>query len=165
MQTLEIILLVIVGAAGLWGYWKGFIQQLGSVGAVVAGVVVCRLFGPTVIGIVEPTGGTSDVVAHVGTIALVYAILYIVAYYAVVLAARLLKLAVKAVFLGPLDRMGGALFNIAKVLIMVSLLLNVYVGINPEADLPSKSAIGGGWPVQKILDIAPAIVGALVPQK
>lgn len=165
MLTLDIILLVIVGVAGVWGYWKGFIAQLGALGAVVVGIIACRMLGPLLVSALAPeASGVGETATRYATVAVAYALIYLVAYYAVVFAARMLRLAVKAVFLGPLDRIGGALFNIAKILILVSFLLNVAVAVCPSIDPCGRSAIGSGKPMQKIMDIAPAIVGALVPQ-
>lgn len=166
MLTLDIILLIIVGVAGVWGYWKGFIAQIGALGAVVAGIIACRLLGPLLVASLMPeASGVHETATYYGTVAVVYALIYLVAYYGVILVARLLRLAVKAVFLGPLDRIGGALFNIAKILILVSFLLNAAVALCPSFDPCARSAIGSGKPLQKIMDIAPAIVGALVPQQ
>ena len=81
------------------------------------------------------------------------------AYYAVILVARLLRTVTHTLLLGPLDRMAGAVVSIVKWLLALSVALNLYVIIVSGSDLGSRSRLGKET-VQFIMEIAPAAWGA-----
>ena len=166
MATIDIILLIVVVGAGIWGFSKGFIHQIGAIAAVIVGIIACRMLGPQAVELICPPGEADAFSSkHIGAVVMAYAVLYIVAYYAVLLVAKMLKLAVHTVFLGPLDRIAGALLNIGKCLIMLSFLLNVYMAIFPDSDLQKTSKIAEGKAVAMVIGLAPRIVGAVLPNQ
>ena len=166
MATIDTILLIIVVAAGIWGFSKGFIHQIGAIAAVIIGIIACRMLGPQAVGLIYPEGEPDAYSSsYIGAVVMAYAVLYIVAYYAVILVSKMLRLAVHTVFLGPLDRIAGALLNIGKCLIMVSFLLNVYLVIFPDSGLRESSKIGDGKPLAAVIGLAPRIVGAVLPNQ
>lgn len=162
MATLDIVTLVILGIAAVWGYAKGFISQLGGLAAIIIGVIACRMLGPQAVDLMAPPPATGDSLNRWGIVIMVYAVIYLVGYYGVILVAKLLKLAVHTVFLGPLDRIGGALFNVAKVLIVVSFALNIYVSLSGK-EVKATGSIFDGKGLEYVMAIAPKIVGAVVP--
>lgn len=166
MAPIDIALLIVIALAAVWGFTKGFISQLGSLAAIVVGIIACRMLGPRAVGLIMPGGAEADsAFTYYAAVAMAYSVIYIVAYYAVLLVARMLRLAVHAVFLGPLDRIGGALFNIAKCLIMVSFLLNIYMVIFPSSRLCESSKIADGRLVTFVTGLGPKIVGAVTADK
>ncbi len=68
-----------------------------------------------------------------------------------------------AVLLGPLDRITGAAFAVAKYFLLVSLLLNLYIAVFPSARLSEKSHLCGGRVVLLTARFAPWVLGALSP--
>lgn len=166
MTVLDVIILIIFIVAAVLGFRKGFIVQVGSLAAIVIGIIACRLFGHQVTEFITPAGDAtdsatgSDALTYFYTI-LVYCGIYIVAYYAVVLVAKVLKLITHTILLGPLDRIGGAIVSVVKWFIPVSLLLNLYMAIDPDCDLTEKMTLASGQPVQWIADLAPAILGII----
>ena len=154
---LDVIIIAVVVAAAVMGFRKGFIGQLGSVAAIIIGVVACRLFGPQVTDMIMPADQGPEVnsMSKYAYSILAYAGVYIVAYYAVILVARLLRTVTHTLLLGPLDRMAGAV----KWLLALSVALNLYVIIVSGSDLGSRSRLGKET-VQFIMEIAPAAWGA-----
>lgn len=162
MAYLDLIVFGILALAALWGYSKGLVAQLGALAAIVVGIVVCRLFGPAAVHLANPElGSEASPLPRYGFTILVYAVLYFVAYYGVILVSRMLKSLIHALKVGPLDRIGGAIFNLGKFLLVISLVLNVYLFVCPDADLCSKSQVAGGKAMEKIISVAPAVLGLL----
>ena len=89
--------------------------------------------------------------------------IYLVAYYGVILLAKLLRMVSHAVFLGPLDRIAGAAFSVAKYFLLVSLLLNLYMVIFPDTPLRTKSNLCGGRVVTLTARLAPWVPDAVSP--
>lgn len=153
MPLIDIILLIIFIAAAVTGFRKGFIAQVGSLAAIVVAVIACRALGPTATGWVMPDGPDAETGSSMSRIiasALAYSGVYLVAYYAVILVVRLLKMVTHTLFLGPLDRIGGAAVNIIKWGLAVSLVLNLYLALWPDGKMLRSSTIAGenpsnGW--------------------
>jgi len=164
MAYLDIVIIGILAVAALWGYHKGLVAQIGAIAAIIVGIVACRMLGPDAVAMVCPEG-SDDIspMRYYGITILVYAVIYFVAYYGVILVSRLLRLALKTVLLGPLDHIGGAAFNIAKFVLVISFLLNLYLFLRPDANLCNESQVMGGKMIEKIISVAPAVVGVVVP--
>ena len=47
-STIDIIILVVLGAALIYGLIRGFIKQIASLGGIILGIVACRLFADNV---------------------------------------------------------------------------------------------------------------------
>ncbi|MCM1521250.1 MAG: CvpA family protein [Muribaculaceae bacterium] len=158
-------MIIVIAVSGAWGFWKGFINQAGSIAAVIVGLLACWLLGPMVMKFVAP-GGTNPVghMSYYAIAAGTYSVIYIVAYYSVILVAKMLRLTVHALFLRPLDRIAGAILSIAKSLIMVSFLLNIYILFSPDSDLSKSSKIANGRLVETVIDLGPRIVGVLTSE-
>ena len=162
MAYLDLIVFGILALAALWGYNKGLVAQLGALAAIVVGIVVCRLFGPSAVMAVNSDGPSeASPLNYYGLTVLVYAVLYFVAYYAVIIVSKMLRSVIRALKVGPLDRMAGAILNLGKFVLVISFVLNVYLFICPDADLCHKSQVAGGAVMEKILSVAPAVMGLL----
>ena len=158
---LDIAIIIIFIASAVMGFRKGLIGQIGSVAAVIIGILACRMFGPPATEMIMPAGDeeVNSMPRYCATI-LAYAGVYIVAYYAVIIVAKMLKTVTHTLLLGPLDRIGGAVVSVIKWFMAVSVALNLYMAIFPSTDLCSKSNIGNGQPVRWIIELAPAAWGA-----
>lgn len=165
MTAIDIILLLIFIVSAWFGFRKGIIKQLGSLAAIVLAIIACRMFGPQVTDIYmagHPEYENSAI-SHYTVSILANAVIYLVAYYAVILVAKLLRMISHAVLLGPLDSIGGAIFSVAKIFLLVSLLLNLYIVCFPSTSLLSKSRLAGGKAVEMTVSYAPWVLGAISP--
>ena len=81
----------------------------------------------------------------------------------IAIIAKLLCMVSHAVFLGPLDRIAGAAFSVAKYFLLVSLLLNLYMVIFPDTPLRTKSNLCGGRVVTLTARFAPWVLDAVSP--
>lgn len=162
MPLIDIALLIVFAAAAITGYRKGFIAQASSLAAIIVAVIACRTLGPAVTDIIMPGGeDETSPMPRYSAAAIAYCGVYLVAYYGVILVARLLKLVTHTLFLGPLDRMGGAVVSILKWGLAVSLAFNLYLAIWPDGKLLSSSTIAEGRPVEWIVGLAPKALGLI----
>lgn len=120
---------IITGAVLLYalitGWLKGLLAQIGQIAGLITGVLAARALAPKVIVMLADDAG--DKAVNLGVTAVSYALVFLAAYLAVVLLARMLRLMVKVASLGPLDRLCGAVFKAFKWLLLLSLAYNVAV--------------------------------------
>lgn len=106
---------------GLWGAWRGGIHQLGSVAAFLLGFLAAKLFAPQVTDLFQWSSAVS------------YALIFSAVFVGVTILARVLKLTVKMLLLGPIDRLLGLLIGAAKWLLFASLTINLLWLIGVES--------------------------------
>ncbi len=108
-------LIVATVAFAAYGAWRGAIRQIGSVAAFLFGFLAAQLFGANVAA------------ALALPVFACYCIVFAFIFALVVVLARVLRLTVKMLLLGPFDRMLGAVIGAAKWVLLTSLLLNLFI--------------------------------------
>lgn len=163
MPALDIAILIVFAVSAVMGFRRGLIAQVGSVAAIIIGIIACRMFGAQVTEMIMPSGGIEEAnsMSRYAASILAYCAIYIVAYYAVIIIAKLLKHVTHTLLLGPLDHMAGAVVNILKWFMVMSVALNLYIVMYPGTDIHKASRLGEGRPVTWIIDLAPAVWGAI----
>ena len=117
MTALDIIVLLLVGGGLVFGFMRGFIGEVLSLLAWVAGVVALKLFHePASAALLGPVGTAAG--AAVLAFALVFGIVFILGK----LIAKRIGNATKKSVVGPVDRVLGAGFGALKGLIGATLL-------------------------------------------
>ncbi len=154
MTTLDVIILVVlVGSVG-YGFYRGVIVQVGAVAAIIFAVIVCRLAGSPlaefIAGNEAPT--TLDVVVA-------KVIAFVAGYLSVKLVASLFKKITHALSLGGLDRLGGVVFSLFQWMLVLSLFINLWLVIKPDAELSAMSTLANGHLAPAIARLAPAVLG------
>lgn len=114
--------------AAISGAIKGLFSQIGQIAGLIIGILAARALAPSLLNMLTADAG--EAAASVVSTVLCYIFVFLVAYFIVVLAARLLKLVVKVACLGFLDRLGGAIFKMLKWALILSLFFNLGVAIN-----------------------------------
>ncbi len=155
MDLIEIFLIVFIAAAAVFGYFTGFISKIGTFAAVVAGIVLCRLIGPPLADAIAPAYSADADINR----AIIYSIIFIVVYVAVIIIARLSKKLITAMSLGIVDRIAGAVFGVFEWLVLLSFVLNVYFIISPR-DRDRLCQPSKPWR-EAVIDLAPALGGYL----
>lgn len=150
-MALDIFILALVVVGGILGYQRGILAQVGSIVAVLAGIVAARMLGPRLVawfaGAGEP--GVVDIVSG-------YGLVFFLAYLLVWLVARMVRSAFRTVKLGVVDKLAGALFRIAEWLLLLSLALNFFIIVTSgkyairEAAKPWRGFV---------IDFAPEVLG------
>lgn len=154
MSVPDILILAVLGVGAVLGFNRGIVMQLGQIVAVVAGIILSRLFGPELSGLLAGGDGAGSAVNVVGG----YVAVFVIGYGLALLVFRLIRTTVHGVKLGIVDRLAGALFKAAQWLLILSLALNVFfivTGDEGEFRQPGKP-----WRAAAI-DFAPALLGYL----
>lgn len=154
MTTLDILILVVFLASAGYGFYKGMIVQVGALAAIIFAVVVCRVCGSWMAGVIA---GPDSVTATDVVIAKV--ILFIIGYLSVRIVAGFIKRMTHALALGALDRLGGAIFSIFQWMLVLSLLMNLWLVVKPDPPVEQMSTLANGHAAPAILHLAPAVLG------
>jgi membrane protein required for colicin V production len=135
LTAFDIIVLLLVALAALAGLARGFVGELASLLAWVAGVFAVRLFY-TPAKVLAAGFVSSDAAAAV----LAFAVLFLVAFITVRLIGNGLSRTTKASLIGPIDRLLGLGFGAAKgvlAAVLLFLLANlVFETVDPGQPSP-----------------------------
>lgn len=164
MSFIDIVILVVFAGAVIVGLRKGMIAQLGSLAAILLGIIACRLWGDDAARIAESLipeltadSATSQYAASViGNVTL-----FLIAYLSVRLVASLVRNVTHALMLGVVDRLLGALFCMFKWFLVLSIMFNLWDMLFPTSGLLKSSRIADGLAVHTVLDLAPKTFGAV----
>lgn len=168
MAAIDILILIVFVGAVIYGFRRGIIRQLGAFAALFAAVLACRCFGDAATDIMlSLTGGdaeaSSEAAATVDYSAGVLGnvALFLMVYVVVKLLAGGLRTVAKALFMGPIDSVLGAVFTILEWMMGLSLALNLWTAIFPESALMKASELGNGLALKSIMDLGPWMLGIL----
>ena len=127
MNTLDIILLLCFIPGVVSGFSKGFILQVASIAAIVAGAWASyRFAGMAASGIAPYLGDASPSIIQICA----FAITFLAVAVLVALAARALRGIVRFVMLGWLDKLLGVAFGILKIALLLSIAVILFDNIN-----------------------------------
>lgn len=115
LTALDIIVLLLVGGGLVFGFLRGFIFEILSLLAWVAGIIALKLFYDPVSAALGPPVGY-------GAPVLAFALVFGVVFIACKLLARRLGSATRSSVVGPVDRVLGGGFGALKGLIGATLL-------------------------------------------
>ncbi|MCM1517544.1 MAG: CvpA family protein [Pseudoflavonifractor sp.] len=164
MSFIDIVILIVFAGAVIVGLRKGMIAQLGSLAAVILGIVACRLWGgdaariaasliPELTTDSETSGYAASVVGNVT--------LFVIVYLSVKLLASLVRNVTHALMLGVIDRVLGVLFCLFKWFLVLSIVLNLWDALFPSSGLLSSSRLGDGLAMRTVLNLAPKVFGGV----
>lgn len=128
MTTLDIIILVVLGAGAILGFSKGFLKQLASLLGLVAGLLIAKALYATVAERVFLPLTDSLTVAQ----GIAFVVIWLAVPLAFLLLASLLTKAMEAVSLGWVNRLLGTVLGALKAALLVSLLVCVVEYIDTD---------------------------------
>lgn len=156
---------IIVVIVGVWcifsGYRKGLMRQMGVVLAVAFGIACSRLFGPEFMPHVDEwlpaslRGFNRDFVCQT----LTYGSIYLLAECLVALFTMPVGKLLRFLGSGILDSLSGAVFRLFQGLMVLSIVYNLLVDLNPDSELTRSSRLHDGNLVEAVMKVAPAILG------
>lgn len=135
MTTIDIIILIALGAGVIIGFMKGFIRQLASILGLIVGLLAAKALYTSLAVKLCPTVTDSMTVAQI----LVFVIIWIAVPLIFTLVASVLTKAMEAVSLGWLNRLLGAGLGALKYLLLVSLVVCVIQFIDTDSQLISQT--------------------------
>lgn len=133
MATIDIIILLIIGAGAVAGFMKGFIRQLASILGLIVGLLAAKALYATLAEKLCPAVTDSMTVAQ----GLAFIIIWIAVPMIFLLVASLLTKAMKAISLDWLNRWLGGGLGALKFMLLTSLVICVIEFIDSDNKLIS----------------------------
>ena len=117
LTALDIVVLLLVGGGLFFGFMRGFVGEVLSLGAWIAGIAALKFAHAPVQAALTPMVGTVS-----GAAVLAFALVFGIVFIAGKLIARRIGGAARSSVVGPVDRVLGAGFGALKGLIGATLL-------------------------------------------
>lgn len=162
MGAIDILIILLFIGSIIYGLARGVIVQLGSVGGILGGIVLCRLFGTALTNLFVGSESTPNEVYVAGVFANV--ILFLAGYLSIRVVAHLVKSVASKLRLTPIDRVCGAAFSLFEWFFLFSLLLNVWQAVDKKSDVTGGSKLFEGRTAAAVIDFAPMVVGSETAQ-
>jgi membrane protein required for colicin V production len=119
MNAVDIVLVVVLAACALRGYWRGFLRELfGLLGLAAGGIAAITFTAEGVAFLKEYTTLAPPILSGI-----VFVGIFIVVHTAINLIGLLFDRLAKAMFLRGLNRLAGAVFATGKGAVVLALLL------------------------------------------
>lgn len=131
MTTIDIVILIVLGAGAIVGFTKGFLKQLAGLLGLVAGLLIAKVLYATVAERFFLPLTDSLTVAQ----GIAFVVIWLAVPLAFLLLATLLTKAMEAVALGWVNRLLGAGLGLLKSALLVSLLICVVEYIDSDNTL------------------------------
>ena len=129
MATIDIIILIVIGAGAVVGFVKGFIRQLASILGLIVGLLAAKALYVSLAAKLCPTVTDSMTVAQV--------LAFIMIWIAVPLIASLLTKAMQAISLNWLNRWLGSGLGALKFLLLTSVVIGAIEFVDSDNKLIS----------------------------
>lgn len=135
MTTIDIIILIAIGAGAIRGFMKGFIRQLTSILGLIVGLLAAKALYASLAEKLCPAVTDSMTVAQV----LSFIVIWIAVPLIFTVVASVLTKAMEVISLGWLNRFLGAGLGALKFLLLASLLICVIEFIDSDNHLINKT--------------------------
>ena len=163
MSAIDVLILAVLAGSVLYGLKVGLIKQLGSIAGIVLGVLSARIMGDVVGSVLGSLLPDSFAGSESGRYAIgltgrvtVFAVVYSVT----LMLARSVRTLAGLLLMGPLDRALGAVLSMVQWFVALSIVLNVYMAINPDSKFFEQSGLAGGLAIDAVMSLAPALLGS-----
>ena len=159
MNIVDIVIVLIILAGAYGGYKDGFLLSLLSFVAIILGVMGgFKLMGLAMVYLGQNYQVDSAVLPYVA-----FALVFIIIVVCVGLLGRIIKSAIQKSLLGTADQVVGALFGVAKVAFMLSII--VWIVDSLKLNLP-KDLITNSWLLPAIASFGTKVtqwIGVVLP--
>jgi len=153
----DIILFIPLAWAAWRGFSKGLIIELASIAALIAGIYVAANFSELLGDLVQ--GWMESEASWIGYVA--FFLTFIAVVFGVYALAKLLEKAVNLAMLKLANKLGGLLFGTLKMIIIVSIVLNLLSWLDQYAPVLRKTAPDRSLLFEPLLGAAPALLPVL----
>ena len=159
VDTITVLLFV---ASVVIGYMRGLVRQATSLLGYILGIIACNMFGDTATDIlltVMPSAAEWPL-ASVTTHAVAVIVLFLLISLSVRVAGMFLRSVIGMLHLGIVDNIGGSALCLSKYFFIFSILLNLWLMVNPTSDTFTTEHILGNRPFVETINLAPRVLGA-----
>ena len=150
MQAYDIFMLVVLSAAVVWGAWKGLAWQIASIGSIVASYIVALTFRQQVAQFIDASPPWNMFVSML--------ILFLGTSLVVWLGFNLVAELIEKVKLKEFDRQIGAIFGLAKGVLLCVLITLFAVTLLSEPQRQAICASRSGYYIAVLLDKADGVI-------
>lgn len=168
------IVLILILMMAVWNGWrKGMVYQIASLLGLGFGIVAARIFSDSLAPHVESwlpvaadsaTPGMTPVREYM--VELVSAsVIFAGVYLAFRIFAGLLNSALQLLHMGAINSIVGAAFCFCKWVLLMSIALNLWMGINPKSGLLKPCTDGDGNIIELVMAVAPALLNTISPDE
>lgn len=159
MTGIEIFIVILLVASLAWGYKRGIVVQLGSLLSFVVAIAACRIMGDAasnaIFSMMDGEDPSQSSMNMLMARCMGHIFVFLAAWLAVWLIARTIKFFAKAVHMGFIDSLGGALFMVFKTGMVISFIISFAKVLAPGCGL----ATGDGPVLKALSGFAPLILG------
>lgn len=156
MQGYDLFMLIVIGAAVVWGAWKGLAWQLASLASIVASYFVALTFRQPLSQLINASPPWNTFLAML--------ILFLGTGLVVWIGFNLISEAIERVKLKEYDRQLGALFGLAKGVLLCVLITLFAVGLLSEPQRQQICNSKSGYYIALLLDRSDAVIPAELHQ-
>ena len=159
VDTITVLLFV---ASVVIGYMRGLVRQATSLLGYILGIIACNMFGDTATDIlltVMPSAAEWPL-ASVTTHAVAVIVVFLLISLSVRVAGMFLRSVIGMLHLGIVDNIGGSALCLFKYFFIFSILLNLWLMVNPTSDTFTTEHILGNRPFVETINLAPRVLGA-----
>lgn len=156
------VIVIIVAVWGIFtGFRKGFLRQIGVMLGIGFGIVATRMASPECMDFFEDwipkaiTGFKRSFLLETLTCSVIY---LVVAFGVELLTIPLGRLAGK-MSSGVFNSICGAVCRLFQYIMILSIVYNIIVDLNPKGELTYSSRLHDGNIVEGVMKVAPAILG------
>ena len=133
MNVFDVIIYIALAWALFNGWRKGFLLQLVSLVAVVAGFMIATKYG---VEAGEMLGLDARMAAIVG-----FLVIFVISLIAITIGGHLLRAVLRLTGLGVVDVLLGILFSVLKIGLIVGVLFSWFAALNANYELVEPSTI------------------------
>ena len=151
MNSIDISILIIIGAGFVFGLFKGLVRELASLVAIVLGIYGAKFFSSLLVPFFINLLGVSEKVAQ----PLSYVVLFVAIVVALLVLARTIDKVFDAVSLGGLNKFLGGVFGALKYALIISVLINVFEPLNQKFRFMSEEKQQNSVTYRPLLNLAP----------
>lgn len=153
MNSIDISILIIIGAGFVFGLFKGLVRELASLAAIVLGIYGAKFFSSLLVPLFINLLGVSEKVAQ----PLSYVVLFVAIVVALLVLARTVDKVFNAVSLGGLNKFLGGLFGALKYALVISVLINVFEPLNQKFRFVTEEKQLTSVTYKPLLNLAPEL--------
>jgi len=157
MSTLDIILAIFLLYFAFKGFTNGFIISIATLAGLILGFYAASHFSEFTANWLQQDMGLKS-----GNIRLIaYVVTFVIVIVLIFLLGKFLTGVVKTVGLGIVNRLAGALFGIAKGLLIASFLILLFARIDPKESLVTVELKMNSVLYKPVSTVAPAVIPLL----
>lgn len=157
----HIVVIVVAVVSVIKGFHNGFTGQISGVLGFAFGTVCTHVFSDEAEAVTRWL--LPGITGHVGA-GFIYSVLSAALVYAIVyllfkMLTRVLRSAMQVFYVGMLDKLLGAAFCLAKYMLLLSIVYNLIVCVNPSSHLMKYATSDDGNVVECVMLLAPGLLG------